>query len=615
MLFEEWKTTKTSDLIARHLDIFHGRHGKIDGIRLVALFSQKIPEYAKLKTDPNNIHSACQITYNGMTGTIAEWGHKTGIPCDVIRARYAAGWKPENIFTKPVIKPGQNFADDEETKKQKRLLIEQMLITYKDAGYGFAGHKAVCVKFNLDICYDALIKKFKRFGLDYNKPSDMFDYHGKMKTLAELSELSGLSKHLLYDRLVRRNLLSDFSIDDLLKKDLPDISKERAAKKQVEMYEKLKPLFDLYLEKGGGTEGYEAVCEKFGYDADYGNLRRQFNKYVPEYKEYRQKCLDSQFHIEYNGQMLTPFEISKLTGIEKSLICSRLNDGWDIYDVVSTSAGFESDYEYRRNELSDQFRYWSEHGFSGFNDKFNTTYKNEGCVTSLFRKYFKHEYDDVVRSHKIMLTVDGKSYTIRELAEKTGNTIATCRERISRGCSVEEIMKPGKLVDANSPEYVERMRKILIPYFESYSRRGFAEVKKDFPDCEYKAGNALRNAFIRYIPDLYKPENNGAALRIKMGEQITIDGVTKAIGEWAREYDLSVGKIRQRLDYGITGKDLLKKEWLNANQVEYRGKTYNGYAELAREFGIDRSTLLNRLKRGMTIDEALSKPVRPKTKR
>lgn len=135
-------------------------------------------------------------------------------------------------------------------------------------------------------------------------------------------------------------------------------------------------------------------------------------------------------------------------------------------------------------------------------------------------------------------------------------------------------------------------------------------VMRDFPDCKY-SGSSLRAMFLRYIPDLYKPSaESQKALRIKSGEQVVIDGMSKAIGEWAREYGLPVWKIRQRLDQGVTGKDLLKKESLHVNIIEYGGKTYEGYAQLAREFGIDRSTLLNRIKRGMTLAEALAKTIR-----
>lgn len=105
-----------------------------------------------------------------------------------------------------------------------------------------------------------------------------------------------------------------------------------------------------------------------------------------------------------------------------------------------------------------------------------------------------------------------------------------------------------------------------------YNRLGFAEVLKEFPNCEYKSGSALRSAFSKYLPDLYTPENNGSELRIKMGEQITVDGETKAIGEWAREYDLPVWKIRQRLEYGVSGRDLLKKNGLTRIRSSIRAR-------------------------------------------
>ena len=171
-----------------------------------------------------------------------------------------------------------------------------------------------------------------------------------------------------------------------------------------------------------------------------------------------------------------------------------------------------------------------------------------------------------------------------------------------------------RVISVNDPEYVMSKRKKLLPYFDSYNSGGYKAVKRDFPDCPYSA-TSLRQQFRTYIPDVYHPsEASRIELRNKMGQQITIDGVTKAIGEWSKESNIPVWKIYQRLKYGITGKKLLSQNYINVNYIEFKGKIYTGYNQLAKEFGVSRGLILARLRKGETLEQALSRPSNRKHK-
>lgn len=163
-----------------------------------------------------------------------------------------------------------------------------------------------------------------------------------------------------------------------------------------------------------------------------------------------------------------------------------------------------------------------------------------------------------------------------EIARTADVSTQCIYNRIANGYCGNDLLKK-RVVDANDPEYIEAKRLELLPYLASYNKGGYRAVKKDFPDCPY-SGSSLRRQFRSYISDIYRPsESNRKELRIKMGRQIEIDGVTKAIGEWSRESGIPVWKIAQRLKYGITGKDLLSCDNINVNYIEYKGKIYAGY--------------------------------------
>lgn len=140
-LFEEWKTVKTSELISNHPNIFNGKHGVITGIRIVTLFRKYISEYDEYLNTPGHIHSVYKLKYNGKVQSISDWARDAGISHNTFSRRLASGWSIEDALTKPVAKPGLNFADTAIDIQDKKKLAEQMLTVFKEAGYGILGIK------------------------------------------------------------------------------------------------------------------------------------------------------------------------------------------------------------------------------------------------------------------------------------------------------------------------------------------------------------------------------------------------------------------------------------------------------------------------------------------
>lgn len=453
----------------------------------------------------------------------------------------------------------------------------------------------------------AFFKQLARQNLDFN--ARRFSAFGKTLTIREWSAQTGIKTDTIMSRI-----RAGWDIEDVLTFDNSDVIKKRIAEKKrlnrEARYKQLKPMFDEYIKFDNGIDGYMAVVEKFNYALSYPELRRSFLQYVPQYKNFHKSKFRS---VIYKGQKLTYAQLAEKFNIDKHALTSRLEDGWDIDDAITIPVGFEMDFDYNRKQLRSVFEYWKTHSSDETCAYFGFEYKNSESLHSLFRKYFRYEYKEIQMFKHVNAVIEGTPYKVLELARKAGVSKQCIYNRIEKGYSEKSLLKK-RVISINDPEYVMSKRKKLLPYFGSYNSGGYKAVKRDFPDCPYSA-TSLRQQFRTYIPDVYRPsEASRIELRNKMGQQIIIDGVTKAIGEWSKESGIPVWKIYQRLKQGVTGKKLLSQNDINVNYIEFKGKMYAGYNQLAKEFGVSRGLILARLRKGETLEQALSRPSNRKHK-
>jgi len=91
---------------------------------------------------------------------------------------------------------------------------------------------------------------------------------------------------------------------------------------------------------------------------------------------------------------------------------------------------------------------------------------------------------------------------------------------------------------------------------------------------------------------------------------LEFDGKKMNVSQWAKDLNLSVSTIFQRIKKGYSIEEILLKGRVHRKSDEriitYKDKT-QGLAKWVKELGIPRSTITNRLDRGMSIEEALSK--------
>lgn len=96
---------------------------------------------------------------------------------------------------------------------------------------------------------------------------------------------------------------------------------------------------------------------------------------------------------------------------------------------------------------------------------------------------------------------------------------------------------------------------------------------------------------------------------------ITHAGKTKTQSEWARTYGIDLATLRARLKRGMTFSEAVEtpvdKQYANRQRlITYQGRTQR-LAAWCREYGIQHTVVVKRIRRGWSIHDALTKPVRP----
>lgn len=90
---------------------------------------------------------------------------------------------------------------------------------------------------------------------------------------------------------------------------------------------------------------------------------------------------------------------------------------------------------------------------------------------------------------------------------------------------------------------------------------------------------------------------------------ITHKGITKSVVEWAEYFCVNYDNFRGRISRGYTVEEAIKPESKMKNKknhlITYKGKTQN-ITGWAKEIGVTRDTLYNRVRRGWTIERMLS---------
>lgn len=92
-----------------------------------------------------------------------------------------------------------------------------------------------------------------------------------------------------------------------------------------------------------------------------------------------------------------------------------------------------------------------------------------------------------------------------------------------------------------------------------------------------------------------------------MGRNVTFRGVLyKSYSSLSKEYGLSRGLLSARLKRGYTLEEAISTVVVRRErEVVYGGVTYKSYSMLAEKYDIPRNTLYRRLRRGYSLEDAM----------
>jgi len=221
---------------------------------------------------------------------------------------------------------------------------------------------------------------------------------------------------------------------------------------------------------------------------------------------------------------------------------------------------------------------------------------------------------------KVTIVVAGslKSGNTKSCGCITSERMNTIKLRLTHGKTDSSLYKIWEAMK-------ERTGRQSCKNYNNYGGRGIFvcdEWKNDFQTFfdwamqnGYKKGLTIDriNNYDGYLPDncrwaTTKEQNNNR----RNNKYLTHDNKTMTVAEWADALGINNGLLRNRLRRGWTIKDVLTKPVTNRSTLYTHNNKTMTATEWAEAFKINKKTLSNRLHRGWTIEDALTKPVRKK---
>lgn len=103
-----------------------------------------------------------------------------------------------------------------------------MFEVFVKAGRGSAGLAAVNERYGMNVGFDAIRRRFKRYGVWEDAGPEKYEYNGRFYTIKELAKISGLKEYIIWHRLVKAGYYGKRPMEELLSPVLP--RKSRSSK-------------------------------------------------------------------------------------------------------------------------------------------------------------------------------------------------------------------------------------------------------------------------------------------------------------------------------------------------------------------------------------------------
>ena len=512
------------------------------------------------------------------TLTLAEWADLTGIPKKTLQTRLLSlGWSPQRAMNEVYQKRPVYFYEGEYrslAEISQMTGVNQKTLS-KRIHNGYTLEKAISPVQNA--------KKYTAVWQGDNKKHTL--------TLLEWAELTGIAAKTLYQRIhvfdwdPQRafNSKKHSPITYLFEgewRSIPEISKMTGVVDETIKYR---------LRKGMTIE--EAVSKE-RWISSSGNVSSSEKN--PKKKEKR-----TVKRYLYNGQMLTPLEISELTGLSENLVRSRLFHGRPLDETYLPAKSSNAKYVY--TYCGKKRSLYEIAGITGAPYPRLLYYikKGDSLDEALQRVVDKEKLSELQSGpdaspappskkgrKPVTYLVNGESLTVYELSQRYGVREATLYDRLKSGLSPEEaILQPDKLSPRKAaPKYLYEG--------QYYSIREISEMT-GIPTYTVK--------------DVLKKDGNLDNLKAHRKTLYVYKGEKRSLSEISRLCGVKRDTLSYRLAKGLSIEEAAEKTGLK--KYVYKNKP-RSVSEISEMTGISVSTLRTRLRKGCPLEQAISaKPV------
>ena len=202
---------------------------------------------------------------------------------------------------------------------------------------------------------------------------------------------------------------------------------------------------------------------------------------------------------------------------------------------------------------------------------------------------------------KKMIGPDGKEYkSITDLVEKYGCNYNTVFSRIKRGLALEDVLSKERLLEHSG-------KKIIGPDGKEY--KSITALAKAY-GCNYDiVRRRLKKGFS--VEDAISKSK--FANKREVEKFVGPDGKEfKSLRALTKAYEYNYDTVRRRLKKGISLEDALSKERISRKPTDKKfiapdGKEYGSIKALAKAYGCNYDTVQRRLKKGFSVEDAISK--------
>jgi predicted DNA-binding protein YlxM (UPF0122 family) len=315
----------------------------------------------------------------------------------------------------------------------------------------------------------------------------------------------------------------------------------------------------------------------------------------------------------YQGREYTTQGLALISDVSLPAITRRLANGWTVEDAISVPVDKQKTYLCNNEYLTVQ----------EISEKYNITettirhYVRKEISPDTIVQYYNNGIvldEKIVPNNSKIYDYNGTKYVISGLAKLTTVPKNVISDRIASGWSVERAISEGnhsKPVENQTAIRERRFDNLFNSKVKTYHYGGTdytlsGLVKLTGLPIKTINGRLERGWSVEQIVETPK---NEATTYTYQGNEYTIGELSAILGydKHRLEHHFKNGKSVEETLELFKKAESKGKANMWSNLYEYRGKKYT-LGELSKETGVKKSMLATRLKRGMSVEDAVNTP-------